>query len=83
MLFLPRTVSSSFRRGRSEIASRRHLEIINSVIDEALSKAGVSFKDLDGLAVFTVPAWALLLVGVSVAKALSSLWNCLWPLLIT
>ena len=55
-----------------EIASRRHLEIINSVIDEALSKAGVSFKDLDGLAVSYGPGLVgSLLVGVSVAKALS------------
>ena len=55
-----------------EIASRRHLEIINPVIDEALSKAGVSFKDLDGLAVSYGPGLVgSLLVGVSVAKALS------------
>lgn len=54
-----------------EIASRRHLEIIDRVIDEALAKAGVSFKDLDGIAVSYGPGLVgSLLVGVSVAKAL-------------
>lgn len=54
-----------------EIASRRHLEIINRVIDEALAKAGVTFRDLDGIAVSYGPGLVgSLLVGVSVAKAL-------------
>ncbi|RJX28265.1 MAG: tRNA (adenosine(37)-N6)-threonylcarbamoyltransferase complex transferase subunit TsaD [Dethiobacter sp.] len=55
-----------------EIASRRHLEIINPVIDEALSKAGITFRDLDGIAVSYGPGLAgSLLIGVSTAKALS------------
>ncbi len=55
-----------------EIASRRHLEIINPVIDEALDKAGVKFGDLDGIAVSYGPGLVgSLLVGVSVAKALA------------
>jgi N6-L-threonylcarbamoyladenine synthase len=55
-----------------EIASRRHLEIIISVIDEALARAGVGFDDLDGIAVSHGPGLVgSLLVGVSMAKALS------------
>lgn len=55
-----------------EIASRRHLEIINPVIDEAMAKAGVQFSDLDGIAVSYGPGLVgSLLVGVSVAKALA------------
>ncbi len=55
-----------------EIASRRHLEVINPVIDEALAKAGVTFADLDGIAVTYGPGLVgSLLVGVSAAKALS------------
>lgn len=55
-----------------EIASRRHLEIINAVIEEALAKAGVGFGELDGLAVACGPGLVgSLLVGVSQAKALA------------
>ncbi len=55
-----------------EIASRRHLEVINPVIEESLSRAGVTFADLDGIAVTHGPGLVgSLLVGVSVAKALS------------
>ena len=55
-----------------EIASRRHMEIINPVIDEAVHKAGISFRDLDGIAVSYGPGLVgSLLVGVSTAKALS------------
>ncbi|MGI5875631.1 MAG: tRNA (adenosine(37)-N6)-threonylcarbamoyltransferase complex transferase subunit TsaD [Dethiobacteria bacterium] len=55
-----------------EIASRRHLEIINPVIDEALARAGVTFAELDGIAVTHGPGLVgSLLVGVSTAKALA------------
>ncbi len=55
-----------------EIASRRHLEVINAVIEEALGKAGISFAELDGLAVAYGPGLVgSLLVGVSMAKALA------------
>ncbi len=55
-----------------EIASRRHLEIIGPVIDEALGKAGVNFADLDGIAASHGPGLVgSLLVGVSAAKALA------------
>lgn len=55
-----------------EIASRKHLEIINAVIDEAMEKAGVSFDELDAIGVTYAPGLVgALLVGVSTAKALS------------
>lgn len=55
-----------------EIASRRHLEMINPVIDEALARAGVTFKELEGIAVSHGPGLVgSLLVGVATAKALS------------
>jgi len=55
-----------------EVASRRHLEIMNFVIDEALAKAGVNFSDLQGIAVTYGPGLVgSLLVGVSTAKALA------------
>ena len=34
-----------------EVAARSHIEYANPVVREALSKAGISFKDLDGIAV--------------------------------
>ena len=55
-----------------ELASRRHLETINPVVEEALSAAGVGLEDLDGLAVTRGPGLVgALLVGLSFAKALA------------
>ena len=55
-----------------EIASRKHLEVINSVIAEALQSAGKTFADIDAVAVTYAPGLVgALLVGVSAAKALS------------
>lgn len=55
-----------------EIASRCHIEAVNSVIDEALEKAGVTFDDIDAIAVTYGPGLVgALLVGVSTAKALA------------
>lgn len=55
-----------------EIASRKHLEAINPVIDKALGEAGVSLCDIDYIAVTYAPGLVgALLVGVSAAKALS------------
>ena len=55
-----------------EIASRCHIEAVNTVIDEALEKAGVAFSDIDAIAVTYGPGLVgALLVGVSAAKALS------------
>lgn len=55
-----------------EIASRKHLEFINPVIEEALKKAGTSFQDLDAVAATYGPGLVGgLLVGLSAAKALA------------
>ena len=55
-----------------EIASRCHIEAVNSVVDEALEKAGVTFQDIDAIAVTYGPGLVgALLVGVSAAKALA------------
>lgn len=55
-----------------EIASRKHIETIDAVIDEALEQAGISFSDIDAIAVTYGPGLVgALLVGVSTAKALS------------
>lgn len=55
-----------------EIASRKHIENIDTVIDEALFKAGMTFSDIDTIAVTYGPGLVgALLVGVSSAKALS------------
>ncbi|MGW3214643.1 tRNA (adenosine(37)-N6)-threonylcarbamoyltransferase complex transferase subunit TsaD [Streptomyces parvus] len=53
-----------------EIASRAHLEAMVPTIERALKEAGVSARDLDGIAVTSGPGLAgALLVGVSAAKA--------------
>lgn len=55
-----------------EIASRKHIEKINPVIEEALEKAQVSLKDITAIAVTYGPGLVgALLVGVSAAKAIS------------
>ncbi len=55
-----------------EIASRKHIEKINQVIEEALRQAEVSLKDLDAVAVTYGPGLVgALLVGVAEAKAIS------------
>jgi N6-L-threonylcarbamoyladenine synthase len=55
-----------------EIASRKHIENIDMVIDEALSEANMTFGDIDAIAVTYGPGLVgALLVGVSSAKALS------------
>ena len=56
-----------------EIASRKHVEVLNAVIQEALDEAGVGFPDLEAVAVTNRPGLVgALLVGVSAAKAISA-----------
>ncbi len=56
-----------------EIASRHHLELVNPIVDAALSEAGVALEDLDAVAVTRGPGLiGALLVGVSTAKALAA-----------
>lgn len=55
-----------------EIASRKHIEAISPVIQEALSNAGVTLKEVEGIAVTRGPGLiGSLLIGLSAAKALS------------
>jgi N6-L-threonylcarbamoyladenine synthase len=56
-----------------EIASRRHLELVDAVIDDALERSGASIEDVDRVAVTRGPGLiGALLVGVSAAKALAA-----------
>ncbi len=55
-----------------ELASRKHVEALPVVIEQALEDAGVTLADLDGLGVTRGPGLlGALLVGVSAAKALA------------
>ncbi len=55
-----------------ELASRKHLEMIDPIVDKALKDAGVSLNDIDLISVTQGPGLiGSLLVGFSYAKALS------------
>ena len=55
-----------------EIASRKHIEKINQVIEEALREADTTLEDIDAIAVTYGPGLVgALLVGVAEAKALA------------
>lgn len=55
-----------------EVASRKHLENILPVVDEAIREAGIKKEDLTGIGVTNRPGLiGALLVGVTGAKALS------------
>lgn len=55
-----------------EIASRKHIEKINQVIEAALNEAGMKLQEMDAIAVTYGPGLVgALLVGVAEAKAIS------------
>ncbi len=55
-----------------EIASRRHCENIAAVVDKAVNDAGITYKDIDAIAVTFAPGLiGALLVGVNFAKGLA------------
>jgi N6-L-threonylcarbamoyladenine synthase len=55
-----------------EIASRRHVEMIIPVIQEAMTRASVTWGDLHGLAVVNGPGLiGSLVIGVAAAKAIA------------
>ena len=59
-----------------EIASRKHMEQINQVVNQAVTEAGVTFEDITAIAVTYGPGLVgALLVGVSHAKALAYALN--------
>lgn len=55
-----------------ELASREHLEKIEQIVAEAITQAGISFSDIDAIAVTQGPGLiGSLLVGVCYAKSLA------------
>ena len=55
-----------------EIASRRHTEAISAVCEDALKATGITYSDIDAVAVTFAPGLiGALLVGVNFAKGLS------------
>ncbi len=55
-----------------EIASRKHIEVINPIIQEALSSARTELKDIDAVAVTYGPGLVgSLMVGICAAKAIA------------
>ena len=55
-----------------EIASRKHIDKINQVVEKAITDSGMQLKDMDAIAVTYGPGLVgPLLVGVSFAKALA------------
>lgn len=55
-----------------EVASRKHIEVIYAVIEQAMQQAHIGFDDLDAIAVTQGPGLVgSLLVGVNVAKGLA------------
>ena len=55
-----------------EIASRHHVEAITIVLEEALEKAGITYEDVDAIAVTEGPGLVgALLIGVNAAKAIA------------
>ncbi len=55
-----------------EIASRKHIESISMVVDKAIDAAGISLKEIDGVAATMGPGLiGSLLVGFTFAKAFS------------
>jgi N6-L-threonylcarbamoyladenine synthase len=63
-----------------EVASRRHLELVAPVVEQALDRAGVRLADVEAVAVTRGPGLiGALLVGLSAAKALA--WSQRLPLI--
>ncbi|MBF0409395.1 MAG: tRNA (adenosine(37)-N6)-threonylcarbamoyltransferase complex transferase subunit TsaD [Candidatus Riflebacteria bacterium] len=63
-----------------EVASRKHLEAINPLLEELFKTSGVSIADVDNIAVTAGPGLlGALLVGLSTAKAIS--WTLGIPLI--
>lgn len=61
-----------YMRGSTEIASRKHIEKINQVIEQALSDAHMTLDDIDAIGVTYGPGLVgALLVGVAEAKAIA------------
>lgn len=72
LLILKLLYMKSFGGVVPEIASRKHIEVISKVVNEALKQANMTFRDIDVIACTYGPGLVgALLVGVGYAKALS------------
>lgn len=70
------TLHAEFGGVVPEVASRAHLQMLEPVLTEALTTAGVEPGDLDAVAATCGPGLiGALLVGVSSAKALALAWD--------
>ena len=59
-----------------EVASRRHIEKITFVIEEALKEAGITYQDIDKIAVTAEPGLiGSLMVGINAAKTIGLVYN--------
>lgn len=59
-----------------EIAGRRHVALLSAAVEDALRRCGVTFQQLDGIAVTKGPGLiGSLVVGVAAAKALAFALN--------
>jgi len=59
-----------------EIASRAHIEAVNTVIDKALSESGIDRGDIAAVAVTNEPGLiGSLLVGLMAAKTIAWIWD--------
>ncbi len=59
-----------------ELASRKHIEAINYIVNKALTEANTTFDDIDAVAVTNRPGLiGALLVGVAAAKSLAYCYN--------
>ncbi|MEW5909321.1 MAG: tRNA (adenosine(37)-N6)-threonylcarbamoyltransferase complex transferase subunit TsaD [Thermodesulfobacteriota bacterium] len=62
-----------------ELASRKHVEVIGAVVQEALHDAGMEYTDIEGVAVTRGPGLVgSLLVGFSFAKSLAYVLKIPW-----
>ena len=72
ILFSQVTLHSNFGGVVPEVASRSHIEKINTIIQEALQKANTTLEEIDTIAVTNKPGLpGSLLVGVCFAKAVA------------
>ena len=59
-----------------ELASRKHVEVINYIVDQSMVEAGLRFDELEAIAVTNRPGLiGALLVGVAAAKSLAYCYN--------
>ncbi len=55
-----------------EVAARSHIEVVNAVIDEALTEASLTWNDIDGIAVTYAPGLlGSLLIGTLAARTIA------------